>query len=260
MLQVCGNANKNYEHMLKIKQISVVVFIMILRLSIISAQDNSDLIKINDKLQLLKISDNAYIHISYIHQTIPCNGLILVDKDKAFLFDTPTTDSITQILLDYIATNLKKKVAGFLTNDWHVDSQGGLGLINKLGIPSYSHEMTKQIAKSKGLPIAINGFVDSLKIKLNDKEIECYYLGAAHTMDNILVWIPSEKILFADCLIKELAAKDLGFTDDGDVNSYPQTLRKISLKFSMATYVIPGHGKYGGFDLIKHTIDLANGK
>jgi metallo-beta-lactamase class B len=224
------------------------------------SQDKSNIINICDELQLIKISADAYIHISYIHNgksKVPCNGLILIDNDKAFLFDTPNIDSTTRILIAYLKDNLKLKIVGFISNDWHWDSMGGLDVINKSGIPTYANEMTIDIAKTKGLPIPSVGFKDSLILKFGDKAIHCYYFGAAHTIDNIVVWIPSEQILFADCMIKELKAKDLGFTDDGDLTSYPKTLKKVKDKFSNAKIVIPGHGDFGGVDLIEHTIDLA---
>jgi metallo-beta-lactamase class B len=232
--------------------------------NLIFTQTKPTQINICDELQLIKISENAYVHVSYIHQPngtkTPCNGMILVDNNKAFLFDTPNIDSTTQILLSFISDSLKLQVTGFVTNDWHWDSMGGLAVLNSMGIVSYANEMTRQIAKSKGLPAPTIGFTDSLAIKFGDKDIFCYYLGAAHTIDNIVVWIPSEQILFADCMIKELAATNLGFTGDGDLKEYPVTLKKVSEKFPNAKTVIPGHGLYGGFELIDHTIKMAKSK
>jgi metallo-beta-lactamase class B len=238
----------------------ILVVCMILLVKLMFSQDKFNIINIGKELQLIKISDNAFIHISYIHNGInryPCNGLILFEKDKAFLFDTPNIDSTTQILMKYLKNNLKLNIVGFIANDWHWDSMGGLDVLNKSGIPTYANNMTIDIAKSKGLPIPSVGFNDSLILKFGNIEIHCYYFGAAHTIDNIVVWIPSEQILFADCIIKELKAKDLGFTGDGDLTSYPVTLKKVKDKFLNAKIVIPGHGDFGGVDLIEHTIDLA---
>jgi metallo-beta-lactamase class B len=117
--------------------------------------------------------------------------------------------------------------------------------------------MTRKTAQSKGLPVPVNGFKDSLALKLGNRDILCYYLGAAHTIDNMVVWIPSEQILFADCMVKEIKAKDLGFTGDGDLKAYPLTLAKVKAKFPNAKIVIPGHGQYGGKELIDHTMKLA---
>ena len=133
---------------------------------------------------------------------------------------------------------------------------GGLAYLQKIGIESYANQLTIQIAKSKNLPIPAHGFNDSLLFKLGNKNIDCYYLGAAHTKDNIVVWIPSEKILFCGCMIKEMDAKNPGNMADGDLNEYPKTLEKVLTKFQQAKIVIPGHGAFGGIELIKHTQDL----
>jgi metallo-beta-lactamase class B len=118
--------------------------------------------------------------------------------------------------------------------------------------------MTLDIARNKNLPIPEHGFKDSLQLMLGDKTIDCYYLGAAHSTDNIVVWIPSEKILFAGCMIKSVNARNLGNTADGDLTAYPGTIEKVLVKFPDAEIVIPGHGNFGGLELVWHTKELAN--
>lgn len=225
----------------------------------IFAVDEGELIEICDALQLVKISDNAYVHISYMpeNKSVSCNGMILVDKGKAFLFDTPPSDSVTEILVAYIKNEMKLHIEGFVCNDWHRDSMLGLGTVLKAGIPTYANEMTREIAKEKKLPVPETGFRDSLALRLGNKEILCYYFGPAHTMDNIVVWIPSEKVLFANCMVKEMKAGNLGFTDEGDVKAYASTLLKVREKFPDVLWVIPGHGDYGGPELIDHTLKMA---
>lgn len=234
----------------------IITFFLISTFGLLRGQGQTDTVKINDNLCLLRLTKNSWIHVSYLNG-YPCNGLLLVDNNKAFLFDTPSYDSITYNLIVYIQDKLGLKIVGFITNDWHTDSQGGLDVINRLGIPSYSNEMTREIAKSEGLPFTSNGFKDSLKIKFENLTIELFYFGAAHTLDNIVSWIPETQTLFADCMVKELAQNNLGFTGDGDKNAYPATLRKICERFSNAKYVIPGHGKYGGYELLTHTLKTA---
>jgi metallo-beta-lactamase class B len=227
-------------------------------LTFVAAHSNAQRIFINNDLQLIRLSPSAYIHVSYMNtERVPCNGMLLVDGNKAFLFDTPASDSITRILLDYIKNVMKLEVAGFVSNDWHKDSMGGLAVLKEKGIPSYAHEMTRDSARQKGLPVHDQGFRDSLALKLGNKDILCYYLGPAHTMDNIVVWFPSERILFANCMVKELKAADLGYTADGDIKAYPYTLRKVLAKFSQAKIVVPGHGAHGSLKLVKHTLALA---
>ena len=115
---------------------------------------------------------------------------------------------------------------------------------------------TIDIAKTKNLPVPAHGFKDSLNLQLGSTAINCYYLGAGHSMDNIVVWIPSEKVLFPGCLVKEINAKGLGNTVDGDLKAYPETIEKVLRKFPDAKIVIPGHGAFGGIELVRHTKKL----
>ena len=82
------------------------------------------------------------------------------------------------------------------------------------------------------------------------------YFGAGHTTDNVVAWLPKQKILFAGCLVKSLDSTSLGNTKDGDLAAYPVTLRKVQAAYPHAKIVIPGHGDWGGPELIEHTLRL----
>jgi metallo-beta-lactamase class B len=225
------------------------------------AQTEYKTIKISEDIELIKISENAYVHSSYA--SLPdfgrfdSNGLIFINNHEAFLFDTPLNDSLTNILVTYLQDSMKLRIVGFVPNHWHDDCLGGLGYLKSHKIESWANQMTIDLAKKENLPLPDHGFRDSLQLKLEDKLIKCYYPGPAHTIDNIAVWIPSEKILFAGCMVKSMESKNLGNTADADLHAYPATLGKLYLKFREAKIVIPGHGAFGGLELIKHTRELA---
>lgn len=86
--------------------------------------------------------------------------------------------------------SMKIEIVGFIPNHWHDDCMGGLGYLQSQKIESYANQMTIDIAKTKNLPIPDHGFKDSLQLHLGDKLIKCYYFGAAHSLDNIVIWIP----------------------------------------------------------------------
>jgi metallo-beta-lactamase class B len=224
------------------------------------SQPDYKTITVSKDIYLVKITDNAYVHVSILdmpnYGRVPENGLIYINENKAFLFDTPWTDSLTKDLISWINDSLKTEFVGCIPNHWHVDCMGGLGYIQTQKIPTWANQMTIDIAKTKNLPVPEKGFTDSLQLHLGDKLINCYYLGAAHSLDNIVVWIPSEKILFAGCMVKSINTKNLGNTADGDLIAYPETIDKLIRKFPDAKVVIPGHGQVGGFDLITHTKEL----
>ncbi|MBN1181356.1 MAG: subclass B1 metallo-beta-lactamase [Bacteroidales bacterium] len=224
------------------------------------SQELPSTIFISKDIELIQLSKNAYIHVSYStsprYKRFPSNGMLLVQNNEAYLFDTPMSDSLTVDLIDYIQDSLGNKIIGFVPNHWHSDCMEGLDIVHGYGIPSYANNMTIQFAKDKGLPVPQHGFNDSLSLKLGTIDILCYYPGAAHSLDNIVVWVPSEKILFAGCMIKEIRAGNLGNTADGDLSAYPETLQKVKAKFPEAKIIIPGHGNHGGMELVEHTMEL----
>jgi metallo-beta-lactamase class B len=241
------------------KTITLILFTGLIHLSGLS-QQLSDTIKISADLELIKLSDNAYAHVSYNtlpqYGRIPENGLVFVNKKSAFLFDTPWTDTLTMLLVSYLKGHLGIKIVGFVPNHWHEDCMGGFGYLQSQKIKSYANQLTIEIAKTKKLPIPDQGFKDSLLLSLGDKSIHCYFFGAAHSLDNIVVWIPSERILFPGCMCKSLSSENLGNIADGDLNEYPKTIDKVIGKFKSAKIVIPGHGQIGGLDLLLHTKEL----
>jgi len=58
-------------------------------------------------------------------------------------------------------------------------------------------------------------------------------------------------------MVKSINSKDLGNTADGDLITYPKTIDKVINKFPTAKIVIPGHGQFGGLELLKHTRELS---
>jgi len=241
------------------KTLIIFIFIALIQPDGFS-QSVSKTIMVSSDLEVIKLSANAYVHVSnsYVpgYGRVSSNGLILRSGSEAYLFDTPMTDSLTRVLVTWINDSLKLKIAGFIPNHWHSDCMGGLGFLQEQKIDSYANQVTIDIARSKNLPVPTHGFKDSLQLQLGGQQIKCYYLGAAHSLDNIVVWIPSEKILFAGCMVKSLNSNDLGNTADGDLVAYPKTIEKLINKFPDAKIVIPGHGQFGGVDLIRHTGEL----
>ncbi len=243
------------------KEMLLIFFLTALCRSEMNAQPENSVTWLSEDLELIRISPNAYIHVSYAslegYGRVGANGVVFVSGNEAFLFDTPWNDSLTMLLYSWITNSMNLKLAGFVPNHWHADCMGGLGYLQSQHVDSWANQQTIDIARSGNLPVPGHGFLDSLQLKAGDKIISCYYPGPAHTMDNIVVWIPSEKILFAGCMIKSISSVNLGNVVDGDLSAYPQTLKTLLKRFSDAGIVIPGHGAWGGMDLVTHTLELA---
>lgn len=238
------------------KLIIIIIFIfVVINYSIAEEQR----IKISADLELQKISDHCYIHISYTlfesGHRMPANGLVYINDRNAFIVDTPWTNELTELLIQYLQDSMLVTIEGVIPTHWHVDCMGGLESVHQLGIKSYAYQLTAEICKEKKLPIPQVTFQDSLILGANS-DLLLKYLGPGHTEDNMVVYIPKEKILFAGCMAKALAWKGLGFTGDANIPKWPETLKRVKASFPDAKIVIPGHGAFGGLDIIDHTLTL----
>ncbi len=240
------------------KRLSLLVLTTLIPLTLFS----QDLIKVSPDLELIRISENAYMHVSYAtlpdYGKVSANGLVFVNNGEAMLFDTPWNDLLTRDLIGYLTGQIGLKIKGFVPNHWHEDCMGGLNCLKSLNIQSWANSKTIDIAKKNGLAVPDHGFTDSLILSMGDKTVCCYYLGAAHSMDNIVVWIPSERILFPGCMCKSIDSPNLGNVADGSTSEYRGTIDRVINKFRDARVVIPGHGSPGGIDLLLHTRELTS--
>lgn len=214
--------------------------------------------EITEDIRLLKLSDSAYVHVSEAEidgfGSISSNGLLLIGKEgQAFLFDTPYTEQQTETLVKYIEDSLQCRVVGFVPNHWHQDCLGGLDYLHRIGVKSYAYRMTVDLALWNGKPVPQTAFEDSLRLDWEGPQAYCYYLGGGHAVDNIVVWVPSEGILFPGCMAKDVHSADPGNTADADMAAWPHTVEAVMARFPQAKTVIPGHGETGGMEVLVHT-------
>ena len=221
---------------------------------------SNDTISISEDMVLVKISENAYQHIYYTNSEkygrFPSNGLVYIKDHKAIIMDTPGNDSLSFQLINYLKDSMNLAISGVIVNHYHEDCMGGLNAFHEMGISSYGCILTCKKAKEEKLPIPDICFGDSLIINFSNEVIHCYYPGEAHTPDNIVAYIPKAKILFGGCMIKSMRSKGLGNTKEANIPKWGKTLLKVRNKFPETEIVIPGHGDFGGKELIFHTLDL----
>jgi metallo-beta-lactamase class B len=137
---------------------------------------------------------------------------------------------------------------------------GGLAEAHRRGATSYASDRTIEIARQKGLPVPQIPCRSQTLVRCETTVALVTYFGPGHTTDNVVVWMPIQKVLFGGCLIKSLDSASLGNTQDGDRAAYPATLRQVQAAYSQARIVVPGHGDWGGPELIGHTLKLCTEK
>ena len=201
------------------------VFILISMLFPVAAMAQKN-VKISDDISITQLSDKVYTYVSLAEiegwGMVPSNGMIVINHQAALL-DTPINDAQTETLVNWVTDSLHAKVTTFIPNHWHGDCIGGLGYLQKKGVQSYANQMTIDLAKEKGLRTGtwIHRFTDR---SLDGMPLQCYYLGGGHATDNIVVWLPTENILFSGCMLKDNQATSISNISDADVTAWPKTL------------------------------------
>jgi glyoxylase-like metal-dependent hydrolase (beta-lactamase superfamily II) len=87
--------------------------------------------------------------------------------------------------------------------------------------------------------------------------LEVFYPGPAHSRDNVVVWLPGQRVLFGTCAVRAAGTTALGNVADADVAEWPASIRRVLERYPQAEVVVPGHGEVGGVELLRHTITLA---
>jgi metallo-beta-lactamase class B len=238
-----------------------LLFLILLNLTGFKMYAGDSIDRVDKNIEITKLTDKAYlIQSSYgCNGYLDCNHLLIADSKDIVLVNTPAKDSLTSIMLNCIEKKFGKKVTKVIVSHFHDDSSGGLNETGKRGIVSYSSDKTRDLLKpaNKNIDIA---FKDSLTISLQTIQLKLFYLGAGHSIDNIVTWIPDEKILYGGCLMKSLVSNDKGNIKDADLQAWPVTTQKVKDRFKDANIVIPGHAAIGDSSIFDHTLKIASMK
>ena len=215
-------------------------------------------IVLSGDLELHPINDHTFVHVSYQHfkgfGRVASNGLIYIQNGKALVVDTPVTVEQSELLLSWLREK-GVEVQAVIPTHFHEDCLGGLAAFHRQNISSWSSEKTIELARLDSADIPQHAFYDSLELSLEGAPIQLRFFGEGHTRDNFTVWIPTERLLFGGCLIKTMGAGK-GNLADANPEAWPETVQHVKTAYPEVQIVIPGHGKYGGPDLLDYTIQM----
>jgi len=224
------------------------------------AKQPGDTLKISENLLIVPLSNKSFIHISYVTYPsfgrVACNGMVYINQNKAVVMDTPPNNEISRELINWIEEEFQGvSIDAVVINHFHSDCLGGLEVFHEAGVTSYASALTRKLAEQDNAILPQKTFKKQKKLKIGDVRLECRYLGEGHTRDNIVCWIPDEKVLFGGCMVKSVNASK-GNLADANIEAWPHTVAQIKKEYANATTVVPGHGSAGGTELLDYTIQL----
>lgn len=222
---------------------------------------DSTIVYQTENLIIKKLSVHIYKHISYLDTDnfgkVACNGMLVLNENKGIIFDTPTNNKSSQELIDFVTDELESEIMAMIPTHFHEDCIGGIAKFEEYDIQTYCSNQTIKLLKKNGVKLSnpIKSFENKITLNIGSKKVFVEYFGEGHTKDNIITYFPDDNALFGGCLIKELGA-DRGYIGDANTNEWSKTVEKVKLKYPNAKIVIPGHGHWGGIELLDYTIKL----
>lgn len=211
------------------------------------------------ELDIRKIADGVYLHTSYQvvdgYGLVDANGLVVLDGQGAYIIDTPWSERDTEALVVWLkARNLTVKAS--VSTHFHDDRTAGIEYLNSISVPTYASEQTNALLKKNGKALATMTFGDA-PLWLVEGKIEVFYPGAGHSVDNLVVWLPEQRILNGGCFVRARETGTLGNTSDAVVADWAASAKRVQSRYPGAQVVIPGHGAPGDVSLLAHTRKLA---
>lgn len=235
---------------------AILILLLATWCSIVQAQDK---MYESENLVIEKITPNLYLQITYLNTNdwgkVGCNGAIYISNSEAVIFDTPS-DSISSVeLIHFVKNTLKSSIKAVVINHFHIDCLGGLKEFHAENVPSYASNKTIELAKDDNQELPQNGFGNTDTLTIGNQSVINTFFGEAHSKGNIISYIPSENALFGGCQVKALGA-ERGNLEDANIQEWSNSIENVKKAYPQIQFVVPGHGKVGGIDLLDFTIKI----
>lgn len=237
--------------------------LLVLLLFLMSSASIADGMPDEGAVRIRPLTNGVWLHVSShtfedgSHYT--SNGLIVRDRGHLVLVDSAWGDAATATLLDEIEAAIGLKVTMAVATHSHEDRAAGAAVMKARGIRFYASRATRQLIEVRGEtpPEYELDLANEVGATTRLGPLEVMYPGAAHTADNLVVWLVRQKLLFGGCAVREASARNLGYYKEGDPAHWGPAMALVKDHYGNATIVVPGHGKVGDARLLDHTAALA---
>jgi cyclase len=189
------------------------------------------------QLTLVPVKDNIYM----IRNMGAGNITMLVGQKYVILIDAKFPNDHDGIM-KIIAGVTKLPVRYVINTHMHPDHAGGNPAMQMVGADVIASENGRRIMAERQAPGLANITLrDYLRVYLDDMPIDLYYFGRGHTDNDIVIHLPTKKMLIAGDLFALYGPyrEVIDYTAGGSLRDWTRTLERV-LQLDFDT-VIPGH-------------------
>lgn len=146
-----------------------------------------------------------------------------------------------------------KPIENVIIPDHDPEYAGGIAYWKRIGAKVVATETTERALKTEwpkatefarkhfptypNVPLELPTNIYQKDFDLENGDIRAFYLGPSHNADDIFVYFPKEKVLYAGSILKE----QLGNLASANLTEYPRTLDKLQELHLKIDNVISGH-------------------
>lgn len=211
---------------------------------------------------LSKVSENVWVHTTNYtlpgRAPAPINGLVVVDGEEVTLVDGAWGELATLSLIEKVQAETGKPVTKMIVTHHRADRTAGVDAAEYRGVQIFTHPDTPTLAAKAGFPVPNTSVAALKEPKSRTKvgNVEVAFPGPGHTQDNLVVYIPTAKILYGGSAVRGAETEILGNLETANLDAWPETLQWTKVTYKDAVLVVPGHGKGANLSLIDGTLAL----
>jgi cyclase len=213
--------------------------------------------------EVVEIADGIFAHTQPNGGWCLSNAGIVTGPDGVLLVDTAATESRSRALADRIAGLRAGPVRTLVNTHSHGDHTFGNGVFSATATV-IAHERARQEMAETGL--ALTGlwpdvrwgdvrvvlpdvtFADRLTVHTGDRRAELMHVGPAHSTNDVVVWLPEERVLFAGDVLMSGCTPFLLFGSVSGALAAVDRLRGLRPRV-----VLCGHGPVTGPEVLDLT-------
>ena len=215
---------------------------------------------------LSELAPGVWVHTTVYRipgqNPIPVNGLVVVDGEAVTLVDGAWGELATVALIDRVEAETGLPVTRMIVTHHHADRTQGVDAAERHGVQVFTHPDTPALAARMGWPVPNTSVAalgeEGARIKVG--KVEVGYPGPGHAPDNLVAYLPDEKILYAGCFLRGAGVESLGNVEDADLAEWRENLLWVKGTYRNAETVVPGHGKGADILLVDATARLIDAR
>lgn len=194
---------------------------------------------------------------------VPANYLVVEGDESSLLIDSPWDDVLTNELLIWADSTLKKPIRSAIITHAHIDRMGGIHALHEKGVTTYiqaraqaENHRTQEFDEAQIVTDS-----NDVLLHLGTINVTIIYPGDGHAPGNTVVMV-DDYLLYGGCFLKSASSPNLGNTADANLSSWADALKKVEPYTRHANWVIPGHGPYtdGAFERTVELVMKANSR